>query len=92
MTELTIESNLKSLAEKIKSSRQLIRSEEHTKMAYIVPFIALFWQAANQGCLGTRDYSILVSIFIKILKYFGLMLLGAVGVILIFSVILLVFN
>lgn len=41
MTELTIESNLKSLAEKIKSSRQLIRSEEHTKMAYIVPFIAL---------------------------------------------------
>ena len=30
--------------------------------------------------------------FIKILKYFGLMLLGAVGVILIFSVILLVFN
>lgn len=40
MTELTIESNLKSLAEKIKSSRQLIRSEEHTKMAYIVPFIA----------------------------------------------------
>lgn len=42
MTELTIESNLKSLAEKIKSSRQLIRSEEHTKMAYVVPFIALF--------------------------------------------------
>lgn len=51
-----------------------------------------FWQAANQGCLGTRDYSILGGIFIKILKYFGLMLLGAVGVILIFSVILLVFN
>ena len=51
-----------------------------------------FWQAANQGCLGTRDYSILGDIFIKILKYFGLMLLGAVGVILIFSVILLVFN
>lgn len=41
MAELMIESNLKSLAEKIKSSRQLIRSEEHTKMAYIVPFIAL---------------------------------------------------
>lgn len=51
-----------------------------------------FWQAANQGWLGTRDYSILGDIFIKILKYFGLMLLGAVGVILIFSVILLVFN
>lgn len=51
-----------------------------------------FWQAANQGCLGTRDYSILGGIFIKILKYFGLMLLGAVGIILIFSVILLVFN
>lgn len=51
-----------------------------------------FWQAANQSCLGTRDYSILGDIFIKILKYFGLMLLGAVGVILIFSVILLVFN
>lgn len=51
-----------------------------------------FWQAANQGYLGTRDYSILGDIFIKILKYFGLMLLGAVGVILIFSVILLVFN
>lgn len=36
MTELTIESNLKSLAEKIKSSRQLIK---HTKMAYIVPLL-----------------------------------------------------
>lgn len=40
MTELTIESNLKSLAEKIKSSRQLIRSEEQ-KMAYIMPFIVI---------------------------------------------------
>lgn len=47
MTELTIESNLKSLAEKIKSSRQLIRSEEHTKMAYIVPFIALLCKEAS---------------------------------------------
>lgn len=39
MTELTIEPNLKSLAEKIKSSRQLVRSEEHTKMAYIAPLL-----------------------------------------------------
>jgi hypothetical protein len=38
MAELTIESNLKSLTEKIKSSRQLIRSEEHTKIAYIVSY------------------------------------------------------
>lgn len=74
MTELTIESNLKSLAEKIKSSRQLIRSEEHTKMAYsnsngLVGNKSLscedkFWQAANQGCLGTRDYSILGNILV----------------------------
>lgn len=34
MTELTIESNLKSLAEKIKSSRQLIRSEAHENGLY----------------------------------------------------------
>lgn len=51
-----------------------------------------FWQAANQSYLGTRDYSILRDIFIKLLKYLGLMLLGGIGVVLILSVILSVFN
>lgn len=51
-----------------------------------------FWQAANQSYLGTRDYSILMDIFIKLLKYLGLMLLGGIGVVLILSVILSVSN
>lgn len=57
MTELTIESNLKSLAEKIKSSRQLIRSEEHTKMAYIVPFIALLGYDVNSPFEVVPEYT-----------------------------------
>lgn len=36
-----IEVELKDLADKIKSSRNIITSEEHTKMAYIVPFIKM---------------------------------------------------
>lgn len=57
MTELTIESNLKSLAEKIKSSRQLVRSEEHTKMAYIVPFIALLGYDVNSPFEVVPEYT-----------------------------------
>lgn len=57
MTELTIESNLKSLAEKIKSSRQLIRSEEHTKIAYIVPFIALLGYDVNSPFEVVPEYT-----------------------------------
>lgn len=58
-------------------SNDLVRSK---KLSYKDKF----WQAANQSYLGTRNYSI----FIKLLKYLGLMLLGGIGVVLILSVIL----
>ena len=66
-------------------SNDLVRSK---KLSYKDKF----WQAANQSYLDTRDYSILRDIFIKLLKYLGLMLLGGIGVVLILSVILSVSN
>lgn len=57
MSENSIKSSLKNLADKIKSSRQLIRSEEHTKMAYIVPFIAILGYDVNSPFEVVPEYT-----------------------------------